>query len=50
VITAAGADEDLWVPALDMLNHLSAERRATLVPMLGGLPDGLRERAQATIK
>ncbi|VVJ19328.1 Uncharacterised protein [Amycolatopsis camponoti] len=50
VITAAGADEALWTPALDMLNHLSAERRSTLAPMLGGLPDGLRERAQATIK
>jgi hypothetical protein len=50
VITAAGADEDLWVPALDLLNHLSAERRSTLAPMLGALPDGLRERAQATIK
>ncbi|MFJ1762925.1 hypothetical protein ACIOD2_21620 [Amycolatopsis sp. NPDC088138] len=50
VITAAGADEDLWVPALDLLNHLSAERRGTLAPMLGALPDGLRERAQATIK
>jgi hypothetical protein len=50
VITAAGADEALWVPALDLLNHLSAERRGTLAPMLGALPDGLRERAQATIK
>ncbi|MCR6487686.1 hypothetical protein M8542_33150 [Amycolatopsis sp. OK19-0408] len=50
VITAAGAEEDLWTPALDLLNHLSAERRGTLAPMLGGLPDGLRERAQATIK
>jgi hypothetical protein len=50
LITAAGADEDLWTPALDLLNHLSAERRGTLVPMRRGLPDGLRERAQATIK
>nr|WP_166640742.1 hypothetical protein [Amycolatopsis sp. SID8362] len=50
LLTAAGADEDLWDPALDLLTHLSAERRSTLVPMLGGLPDGFRERAQATIK
>ncbi|WP_439377014.1 hypothetical protein [Amycolatopsis lexingtonensis] len=50
LITAAGTDEDLWDPALDLLTHLSAERRSTLAPMLGGLPDGFRERAQATIK
>nr|WP_225957315.1 hypothetical protein [Amycolatopsis lexingtonensis] len=50
LITAAGTDEDLWDPALDLLTHLSDERRATLAPMLGGLPEGLRERAQATIK
>ncbi|WP_370970961.1 hypothetical protein [Amycolatopsis sp. cg9] len=50
LITAAGTDEDLWDPALDLLSHLSDARRATLAPMLGGLPDGLRERAQATIK
>ncbi|MEU7789178.1 MULTISPECIES: hypothetical protein [unclassified Amycolatopsis] len=50
LITAAGTDEDLRDPALDLLTHLSAERRGTLAPMLGGLPDGFRERAQATIK
>jgi len=50
LITAAGTDEDLWTPALDLLTHLSDARRATLEPMLGGLPAGLRERAQATIK
>jgi hypothetical protein len=50
LITAAGTDEDLWTPALDLLTHLSDARRATLKPMLGGLPAGLRERAQATIK
>ncbi|MFJ7218627.1 hypothetical protein [Amycolatopsis sp. NPDC098790] len=50
LITAAGADEDLWTPALDLLNHLRPERRATLGPLLGALPDGFRERAQATIK
>lgn len=50
LITAAGADEDLWIPALDLLGHLSDPRRATLEPMLGALPDGFRERAQATIK
>jgi hypothetical protein len=50
LITAAGTDEDLWTPALDLLTHLSDARRATLKPMLGGLPEGLRERAQATIK
>ncbi|RSD16547.1 hypothetical protein [Amycolatopsis eburnea] len=50
LLTAAGADEELWDPALDLLTHLSAERRSTLVPMLGGLPEGFRERAQATIK
>jgi hypothetical protein len=50
VITAAGADEDLWNPVLDLLTHLSDARRATLAPLLGSLPGGLRERAQATIK
>jgi hypothetical protein len=50
LITTAGADEDLWTPVLDLLNHLGDDRRATLKPMLGGLPEGLRERAQATIK
>ncbi|MEV4148100.1 hypothetical protein AB0J40_30845 [Amycolatopsis sp. NPDC049691] len=50
VVTAAGADEDLWIPALDLLSHLSDARRATLKPMLGALPGGFRERAQATIK
>ncbi|MEU8638009.1 hypothetical protein AB0C38_38010 [Amycolatopsis sp. NPDC048633] len=50
LLTAAGADEDLWTPALDLLNHLGDARRETLEPMLGGLPDGLRERAQATIR
>jgi len=50
VVTAAGADEDLWIPALDLLSHLSVARRATLKPMLSALPDGFRERAQATIK
>jgi hypothetical protein len=50
LITAAAADEDLWNPALDLLTHLADARRATLAPLLGGLPDGLRERAQATIK
>ncbi len=50
LVTAASADEDLWTPALDLLTHLSEARRATLVPMLGGLPGGFRERVQATIK
>jgi len=50
LLTAAGADEDLWIPVLDLLNHLSAARRATLKPMLNDLPDGLRERVQATIE
>jgi hypothetical protein len=50
VLTAAGADEELWVPALDLLTHLSDRRRATLAPVFGSLPDGLRQRAQATIR
>lgn len=50
VITAAGADEDLWTPALDLLGHLGEARRAAVAPMLAALPDGLRERAQATIE
>jgi hypothetical protein len=50
LLTAASADEDLWTPALDLLTHVSEQRRATLKPMLGGLPAGLRERVQATIK
>ncbi|SFW92327.1 hypothetical protein [Amycolatopsis australiensis] len=50
VITAAGSAEDLWIPALDLLNHLGDARRATLKPLLGSLPDGFRERAQATIR
>ncbi|MEV6877624.1 hypothetical protein [Amycolatopsis sp. NPDC051128] len=50
LITTAGTDEDLWTPALDLLTHLSGARRATLKPMLGGLPTGLRERAEATLK
>jgi hypothetical protein len=50
LLTAAGRDEDLWTPALDLLTHLSEPRRATLKPLLGGLPSGLRERAQATIR
>jgi hypothetical protein len=50
LITTAATDEDLWTPALDLLTHLSDTRRATLKPMLAGLPEGLRERAQATIK
>lgn len=50
LLTAAAADEDLWTPALDLLTHLGEDRRATLKPMTGGLPDGLRERVQATIK
>ncbi len=50
LLTAASADEDLWTPALDLLLHVSDARRATLKPMLGGLPEGFRERVQATIK
>ncbi len=50
IITAAGADEDLWAPALDLLSHLSEARLATVSPLLDALPEGLRERAQATIK
>lgn len=50
IITAAGADEDLWAPALDLLSHLRETRRAVVIPLLDALPEGLRERAQATIK
>jgi hypothetical protein len=50
LLTAAGTDEGLWTPALDLLTHVSEQRRATLKPMLAGLPAGLRERVQETIK
>ncbi|MEU4250966.1 hypothetical protein AB0F15_26515 [Amycolatopsis sp. NPDC026612] len=50
LLTAASADEDLWTPALDLLHHVGDARRATLKPMLGGLPTGFRERVQATIR
>jgi hypothetical protein len=50
LITVAGTDEDLWNPAVDLLTHLGDRRRATLAPLLGSLPAGLRERAQATIR
>ena len=50
LLTTAAADEDLWTPALDLLTHLGEARRATLEPMLGALPDGFRERVQATIR
>jgi hypothetical protein len=50
LITAAGADEELWAPALDMLAHLGVKQRAAVLPLLDALPDGLRARAQATIK
>jgi len=50
LVTAASADEDLWTPALDLLTHLGEARRATLKPMLAGLPEGFRDRVQATIK
>ena len=50
IITVAGTDENLWTPALDLLGHLRETRRAAVVPLLDALPEGLRERAQATIR
>jgi len=50
LITAAGADEQLWAPALDMLAHLGEARREAVRPLLDTLPGDLRDRAQATIK
>ncbi|HET6707858.1 hypothetical protein [Amycolatopsis sp.] len=50
LVTAASKNEDLWTPALDLLTHLGEARRATLTPLVAGLPDGFRESVQATIK
>ncbi|QRP44910.1 hypothetical protein [Amycolatopsis sp. FDAARGOS 1241] len=50
LIRAAGADESLWEPALDVLAHLGKARREAVLPLLDELPGELRSRAQATIK
>ncbi|WP_328606719.1 hypothetical protein OG943_43640 [Amycolatopsis sp. NBC_00345] len=50
LIRAAAADETLWEPALDVLSHLGEARRAAVLPLLDELPEGLRARAQATMR
>ncbi|MEV8609805.1 hypothetical protein AB0383_18065 [Amycolatopsis sp. NPDC051373] len=50
LIRAAGADESLWEPALDVLANMGKARREAVFPLLDELPDELRGRAQAAIK
>lgn len=50
-IVRAAADQDLWSPLLDLLDHLRPETRAKLLAQFAALPAELRERApQAMIK